>query len=128
MRATPLPQDDKCKSSLLVLTDYHEVAKMEQFERDGSATLAAMSTQTIAEYLDEERQKYAANQLRVDEEAARIQPLQHGHHRAGKQPKLELVPAVKPAAKKKPKKTIVVLVHKKPRAYMKTAAKARKRA
>src|SRR5580700_3240395 len=39
-----------------------------------------MSTQTIAEYLDEERQKYVANQLRVDEEAARIRPLQHGHH------------------------------------------------
>ena len=104
------------------------MAKMEQFERDGSATLAAMSTQTIAEYLDEERQKYAANQLRVDEEAARVRPLQHGHHRPGKQPKLELVSPVKPAAKKKPKKKIVILVHKKPRAYMKTAAKARKRA
>jgi hypothetical protein len=76
-----------------------------------------MSNQTIAEYLDEERQKYAANQLRVDEEAARIQPLQHGHHRAGNQPKLELVNAVKSAAKKKKKKKRTVAVARaKPRA------------
>ncbi|MGA9542616.1 MAG: hypothetical protein WBQ85_03555 [Candidatus Sulfotelmatobacter sp.] len=90
-----------------------------------------MSTQTIAEYLDEERQKYAANQLRVDEEAARIQPLQHGHHRAGNQPKLELVPAVKSAAKKKKKKKRTVAVGRaKPRAVnaRKMAAKIRKSA
>jgi hypothetical protein len=93
-----------------------------------------MSTQTIAEYLDEERQKYAANQLRVDEEAARIQPLQHGHHRAGNQPKLELVPAVKSTAKKKKKKRTVAVARAKPRAAngsssaRKMAAKIRKRA
>jgi hypothetical protein len=87
-----------------------------------------MSTQTIAEYLDEERQKFAANQQRVDEEAARIQSLQHGHHRTGKQPRLELAPAIKPAARKKQKRKIVVLTHTKPRAARKTAVKTRKRA
>ncbi|MFZ0144140.1 MAG: hypothetical protein WAL08_07270 [Candidatus Sulfotelmatobacter sp.] len=88
-----------------------------------------MSTQTIAEYLDEERQKYTANQLRVDEEAARIQPLQHGHHRMGKQATLELVPAVKSAAKKKKKKKKTVAVARlKPRAAKKMAGKIRKRA
>ncbi len=90
-----------------------------------------MSTQTIAEYLDEEREKYAANQLRVDEEAARIQPLQHGHHRAGKQPKLELVPAVKSAPKKKNnKKRSVAAARTKPQTAnaRKMAAKIRKSA
>src|ERR1700690_3894121 len=87
---------------------------------------AAMSTQTIAEYLDEERQKYAANQLRVDEEAARIQPLQHRHHRTVKQPALEFVPAVKAIAKKNKKRT-VGLARAKPRFARKMAPKIRKR-
>jgi hypothetical protein len=94
-----------------------------------------MSTQTIAEYLDEERQKYVANQLRVDEEAARIRPLQHGHHRAGNRPKLELVTAVKSAASKKKKKMRPVAgARAKPRAAnassnaKKMAAKIRKSA
>jgi len=87
-----------------------------------------MSTQTIAEYLDEERQKYAANQLRTDEEAARIQPLQHGHHRAAKQPRLELVPRVKTVSKKKKKKKTGTVAGKKPRAAGKMTAKTRKRA
>jgi len=86
-----------------------------------------MSAQTIAEYLDEERQKYAANQLRVDEEAARIRPLQHGQHRTAKQPKLELVSPVKTATRKK-KKRRVVLTRAKPLAAKKMAAKIRKRA
>jgi hypothetical protein len=86
-----------------------------------------MSTQTIAEYLDEERQKFAANQLRTEEEAARIQPLQHGHHRTGKQPKLELVTAVKSAAKKRKKRTLAV-ARAKPRAAKKMAVRTRKRA
>jgi hypothetical protein len=84
-----------------------------------------MATQTIAEYLDEERQKYAANQVRTDEEAARIQPLQHGHHRTGKQPRLELVPAVKTISKKK---RTVGVARAKPRAAKKMAAKIRKSA
>jgi hypothetical protein len=116
-------------SRIIVYTDYQEVAKREQFERDGSGTLAHMSTQTIAEYLDEERQKYAANQLRADEEAARIQPLQHGHHRAGKQARLVLMPAVKSVAKKKKKKKrTVAIARTKPRAAKKMAAKIRRSA
>jgi hypothetical protein len=86
-----------------------------------------MSTQTIAEYLEEERQKFAANQVRTDEEAARIQPLQHGHHRAAKQPKLELVRPAKPAARNKQKRKVVAISRKKEPAR-KTAAKTRKRA
>jgi hypothetical protein len=87
-----------------------------------------MSTQTIAEYLDEERQKYAANQLRMEEEAARIQPLQHGHHRTAKQPRLELVPPLKSVTKKKKKKRTAAVAREKPRAAGKIAAKTRKRA
>jgi hypothetical protein len=87
-----------------------------------------MSTQTIAEYLDEEREKYAANQLRTEEEAARIQPLQHGHHRTAKQPRLELVPPVKTVTKKKQKKKTAAVARKKPRAAGKMTAKTRKRA
>jgi hypothetical protein len=87
-----------------------------------------MTTQTIPEYLEEERQKAADNQLRLEEEAARIQPLQHGHHRTAKQPKLELLPPVKAGAKKKKKKKTVAVAGKKPRASGKMAAKTRKRA
>ena len=85
-----------------------------------------MTTQTIPEYLEEERQKTAATQVRTEEEAARIQPLQHGHHRTGKQPKLELVPAVKSGTKKK--KRTVAVDRAKPRAAKKMAAKIRKSA
>ena len=102
------------------------MAKMGQIWRGYSATLAGMTTQTIPEYLEEERQKTAATQLRTEEEAARIQPLQHGHHRTAKQPKLELLPPVKTATKKK-KKTAAV-ARKKPRALGKIAAKTRKTA
>jgi len=62
----------------------------------------------------------------MEEEAARIQPLRHGHHRTAKQPKVELLlPPVKAATKKK--KTAAV-ARKKPRASGKTAAKIRERA
>ena len=94
-----------------------------------------MTTQTIPEYLEEERQKAADTQLRTEEEAERIQPLQHGHHRTAKQPKVELLPPVKAAAKKKKKKKTVAVARKqlraarkKPRASGKMAAKTRKRA
>ena len=95
-----------------------------------------MSNQTIKEYLEEERQKAAENQLRMEEEAARIQLLRHGHHRTGKQPQpeLELLPAVKSpakvkaATKKKRKRATVTVIRTKPRATKKAAAKARKRA
>jgi hypothetical protein len=84
-----------------------------------------MTAQTIPEYLEEERQKATDTQLRTEEEAARIQPLRHGHHRTAKQPKLELLPPVKAATKKK---KAAAVARKKPRASGKTAAKTRKRA
>jgi hypothetical protein len=107
-----------------------QVAKTEQIGQDGSATLAAMTTQTIPEYLEEERQKAADTQLRTDEEAARIQPLQHGHHRAAKPSRLELPAPVKAAIKKtkKKKKKIAAVARKKPRAVGKKTTKIRKRA
>jgi hypothetical protein len=115
-------------TSLVVLMNCHGVAKTAQIGRDRSATLAAMSTQTIAEYLDEERQKATDTQLRTEAEAARIQPLQHGHHRTAKQPKVELLPPVKAVSKKKKKKKTAAVARKKPRAAGKKAAKKRKRA
>jgi hypothetical protein len=114
------------------VTNFRRVAKMGQFGRNGSATLQAMTTQTIAEYLDEERQKAADTELRTEAEAARIQPLQHGHHRTAKQPRLELVPPVKAAAKKKQKRKTAAVARKKPRAAKKRVkvrvTKIRKRA
>jgi hypothetical protein len=86
-----------------------------------------MTTQTIPEYLEEERQKAADTLRRTEEEAARIQPLQHGHHRTQKQPVSKSVRPVKTATKKKKKKTVAV-VRKKPRAAGKKATKIRKRA
>jgi len=61
----------------------------------------------------------------MEEEAARIQPLHHGHHRTAKQPKLELPSPVEAAAKAR--KTVAA-ARKKPHAARKTAAKARKMA
>ena len=87
-----------------------------------------MTTQTIPEYFEEERQKAADTQLRTQEEAARIQPLQHGHHRTAKQSKVELLAPVKPATKKKRKRKTAVVARKKPRAAGKKATKNRKRA
>ena len=86
-----------------------------------------MTTQTIPEYLEEERQKSEDTQLRTEEEAARIQPLQHGHHRTAKSPKLELLPPVKAATKKKKKKKTIAVARKKPRATRKVTTKTRKR-
>ena len=82
-----------------------------------------MTVQTIPEYLEEEREKATDNQLRTDEEAARIQPLQHGHHRTAKQSRLALVPPVKATTKKRKNAAVA---RKKPRAAGKTAAKKRK--
>jgi len=82
-----------------------------------------MTTKTIPEYLEDERQKRSDDQLRIGEEAARIQPLHHGHHRTAKQPMLELPPAVE--ATPKPRKTAAP-ARKKPRAARKTATTARK--
>ena len=90
-----------------------------------------MTVQTIPEYLEEEREKAADTQLRTEEEAARIQPLHHGHHRKAKQPRLALLPKAKAATKKKKKRKAVAVARKKPHAASaarKMTAKTRKRA
>jgi hypothetical protein len=84
-----------------------------------------MTTKTIPEYLEDERQKDCDAQLRMEEEAARIQPLNHGHHRTAKQPNLELLSVVKLAPKAR--KT-AAHAPKKPHAARKKATKARKAA
>jgi hypothetical protein len=82
-----------------------------------------MTTKTISAYLDDERQKGREAQVRVQAEAARIQPLKHGHHRTAKQPKLESPSVVK--ATPKARKT-AAQARKKPTTARKTATKARK--
>jgi hypothetical protein len=84
-----------------------------------------MTTKTIPAYLEDERLRDRDTQLRMEEEAARIQPLHHGHHRTAKQPKLELPSPVEGAAKAR--KTAAA-ARKKPRDARKTATKARKMA
>jgi hypothetical protein len=86
-----------------------------------------MTTQTIPEYLEEERQKTADTQLRTEKEAARIEPLQHGHHRHSKQSKLELelVPPFRAATNKKTKSKKIK--SKKKAAGKKTNEKTKKR-
>jgi len=82
-----------------------------------------MTTKTIPAYLEDEHQKGRDTQLRTEKEAARIQPLRHGHHRTAKQPQLELPSAVKAAPEVR--KT-AERARKKPRTVRKTATKARK--
>jgi hypothetical protein len=82
-----------------------------------------MTTKTIPEYLADERKKGRDAQLRMEEEAARIQPLNHGHHRTAKQPKMEL-PSSANAAHKARKTALTS--GKKPSTARKTATKARK--
>jgi hypothetical protein len=84
-----------------------------------------MATKTIPAYLEDERQKDCDAQLRMEAEAARIKPLNHGHHRTAKQPKLELPFLAR--AVPKARKTAAA-ARKKPRAARKTAMKARKAA
>jgi hypothetical protein len=92
-----------------------------------------MTTRTIPEYLEDERRNRADTQLRTEEEAARIQPLHHGHHRTPKPPKPELAVPVDVVAKAR--KTTVAKTRKPasearktPRAARKTGTKARKMA
>jgi hypothetical protein len=87
-----------------------------------------MTVQTIPENLEAERQKTADTELRTEEEAARIQPLQHGHHRKTRQHWLELLPQVHAAKKKKKKRKTVDVAQKKPRSTRKMATKTSKRA
>ena len=84
-----------------------------------------MTTKTIPAYLEDERKKDKDAQQRMEEEAARIQPLHHGHHRAAKQPKLELPSVVKAAHKAG---NTALSARKKPGIARKKATKARKAA
>jgi hypothetical protein len=79
-----------------------------------------MTTRTIPEYLEDERQKHSDDRLRMEKEAERIRALPHGHHRAAKQPDLEL--ASPDGAPGKMRKTAAI-VRKEPRAARKTALK-----
>jgi hypothetical protein len=81
-----------------------------------------MPTKTIPEYLEDERQENKDDHVRMEAEAARIQPLRHGHHRAANQPEREGSFPVK-AIRKKQKMTVV---RKKPRAARKTVTEAPK--
>jgi hypothetical protein len=84
-----------------------------------------MTTKTISAYLEDERQKGSEAQVRMEEEAARIQPLNHGHHRTKKQPTLESPTVVKaaPEARKTAAQT-----RRKASTARKTATKARRAA
>jgi hypothetical protein len=84
-----------------------------------------MTTKTIPEYLEDERQKQGDAEQRIKEEAARIKPLHHGHHRTAKQPKAESSSPVKALAK--PKKGAVA-ARKKPGVTGKKATRAHKKA
>ena len=64
-----------------------------------------MTTKTIPGYLEDERQKGRKAQQSM-EEAARIQPLNHGHHRTPKPPKLKLRSSVKAVPKSEKKDRI----------------------
>jgi hypothetical protein len=101
------------------------VAKIEQLGRGYFCETLAMTTKTIPAYLEDERQTGRDAQLRMEQEAARIQPLNHGHHRPAKQPKLELPSPVEAATKAR---KIGVASRKKARTARKTATKARKAA
>jgi hypothetical protein len=83
-----------------------------------------MTTKTITAYLEDERQKNRDAQLRTEEEAARIQPLHHGHHRTAKQPKLELPSPAEGAARSR----TAAPARKKATHRAKTAPKTRKMA
>jgi hypothetical protein len=58
-----------------------------------------MTTKTIPTYLQDERRKGRDAELRIAEEAARIQPLHHGYHRTAKPQKLELPSPLEPQPK-----------------------------
>ena len=101
----------------------HRVAKIGHLRRGQFCHTLAMTTKTIPEYLEDERQKDRDAELRTKEEAARIQPLNHGRHRTSKQPKLEWRSSAKAAPKAR--KTAAT-ARKKPRTGRKTATKTRK--
>ena len=103
-------------------TNRHRVAKIGQIGGRLFCHTAAMTTKSIPEYLEDERQKSKDDQLRMEAEAARIQPLHHGHHRTAKQPELELPSPIEAT----PKKRKTTAAREKPRVARKTATKVRK--
>jgi hypothetical protein len=106
-----------------------EVAKIGQIGGRSFCHTAAMTTKTIPQYLKEEGQKATDNQLRTEQEAARIQPLHHGHHRRAKQTKPGIAARGQSRNQEEEKKRkTVAVVRKKPRTAEKMAAKPRKRA
>jgi len=84
-----------------------------------------MTTKTIPAYLEDECRKLGDAQLRIEEEAARIQPLNRGHRRKAKQPKPELPSVVNAAPQAR---TIATQAGKKPRNARKRATNTRKAA
>jgi hypothetical protein len=84
-----------------------------------------MTTKTIPEYLEDERKKDEDAQQRIEEEAARIKVLQHGHHRTAKQPKLEPPSEIKTRPKVR---KIAAAAKQKSRSARKKATKVRKAA
>jgi hypothetical protein len=105
--------------------EFHRVVKIGQFGRNWLCHNLVMTTKTIPEYLEDERKKDEDAQQRREKEAARIQLLQHGHHRTAKQPKLELPSVVK--TRPKVSKTAAAAL-KKSRTAGKKATKVRKAA
>lgn len=101
----------------------HRVAKIAQFGRSKFCHTRAMTTKTIPEYLEDERQKNTDAQRRTDAEAARNQSLHHDYHRTAKQPELELLSPVKTTVKAR--KTAAADQNNS-RGTRKTATKARK--
>jgi hypothetical protein len=85
-----------------------------------------MTAKTIPAYLRDERQKDWDAQLRMEAEAARTQPLNHGHLRTARQLKRELPSVVKAAPKAR--KETAALAREKPRTARKAVTKARKAA
>jgi hypothetical protein len=101
------------------------MAKIGQFGRNWFCHTQGMTTKTIPAYLEGERQKDKDAQQRIGEEAARIQRLQHAHHRTPKQPKQELLSEVK--AGPKARKPAAAAMNK-PRIARKKTTKSRKAA
>jgi hypothetical protein len=98
------------------------VAKIAQLGQGEFCQTPAMTTKTIPEYLEDERQKNWDAQLRIEEEAARIQPMHHGRHCTAKQPVRELPSVVKAATRARKTAT---QAPKKSRTARKSATKVR---
>ena len=99
------------------------MAKIAQLGQGEFCQTPAMTTKTIPEYLEDERQKNWDAQLRIEEEAARIQPMHHGRHRTGEQPQAEVPSLVgAPAKARQP----AAAAREKPRSARKTATRTRK--